>query len=182
LNLANFITFFRIAIIPAFVIHLLKNQPYLPLLLFSLAIVTDGLDGMAARIQKQRTKLGSILDPVADKLLILSAYITLAILKYVPLWIVVVVFGRDLVLITGWLIIYFSKGISTVVPTLWGKATSVLQMAVILLILLSSNGYLAEGKWLAIKPLILSAMVLFTIISGMEYSLRGIRFIAKETI
>jgi len=137
---------------------------------------------MAARIQKQRTKLGSILDPFADKLLILSAYITLAILKHVPFWIVVVVFSRDLVLITGWLIIYFSKGISTVVPTLWGKATSVLQMAVVLLVLLSSNGYLAEGKWLAIKPLILSIMVLFTIISGMEYSFRGIRFIAKEPI
>ncbi len=112
MNLANYISLFRIVIIPAFVILLLKHHPYLPLLLFSLAIVTDGLDGMAARIQKQKTKLGSILDPLADKLLLTSAFITLAILKLVPLWVVIIVFSRDLILISGWLIIYFSTDMS----------------------------------------------------------------------
>ena len=180
MNLANSITLFRIVIIPAFVILLLKRQPHLPFLLFSLAIVTDGLDGMVARIQKQKTKLGNILDPLADKLLMASAYITLAILKLIPLWVVIVVFSRDLILITGWLTIYFSRGISTAIPTLLGKATAVLQMTVVFLVLLSSTGYLAEGKWLAIKPVIVSAMVLFTVISGMEYSLRGIRLMSRE--
>ena len=177
MNLANCISLFRIVIIPAFVILLLKHHPYLPLLLFSLAIVTDGLDGMVARIQKQKTKLGSILDPLADKLLLTSAYITLAILKLVPLWVVIVVFGRDLVLVSGWLIIYFSTGVSTVIPTIVGKAAAVLQMTVVFLILLSSSGYMAEGKWLVVKLFILSVMILFTVISGMEYSLRGIRMV-----
>ena len=181
MNLANSITVFRIVIIPAFVILLLKHHPYLPFLFFSLAIVTDGLDGMVARIQKQKTKLGSILDPLADKLLLTSAYVTLALLELVPLWVVIVVFSRDLVLILGWSIIYFSTGISTAIPTILGKATSVLQMTVVFLVLLSSSGYLAEGKWLAIKPLILSVMILFTVISGMEYSFRGIRLISKKT-
>ncbi len=181
MSLANYISLFRIVIIPAFVILLLKHHPYLPLLLFSLAIVTDGLDGMAARIQKQKTKLGSILDPLADKLLLTSAYITLAILKLVPLWVVIIIFGRDLILISGWLIIYFSTGMSTVIPTILGKAAAVLQMTVVFLVLLSSSGYLAEGKWLVVKPFILSVMILFTVISGMEYCLRGIRMISKET-
>ena len=136
---------------------------------------------MAARIQKQKTKLGSILDPLADKLLLTSAYITLVILKLVPLWVVIVVFSRDLIIISGWLIIYFSTGISTVIPTILGKATAVLQMTVVFLVLLSSSGYLAEGKLLVVKPFILSVMVLCTVISGMEYGLRGIRTISKET-
>lgn len=181
MNLANFITLFRIAIIPAFVILLLNHQPYLPFFLFSLAIVTDGLDGIAARIQKRKTKLGSVLDPLADKLLLASAYITLAILKLVPLWVVIVVFSRDLVLFLGWLKIYFSTGVSTVIPTILGKATAVLQMSVVFLVLLFSSGYLAEEKWLVIKPFILSVMVLFTVISGIDYSFRGIRLIGKET-
>ena len=181
MNLANYISLFRIVIIPAFVILLLKHEPYLPLLLFSLAIVADGLDGMVARIRNQKTKLGSILDPLADKLLLASAYITLAILKFVPLWVVIIVFSRDLVLITGWSVIYFSRGISTAFPTILGKATAVLQMTVVFLVLLSNSGYLAEGKWLVVKPFILSVMVLFTVISGMEYSFRGIRMISKET-
>jgi len=181
LNLANYISLFRVAIIPAFVILLLKHQTNLPFLLFSLAIVTDALDGMVARINKQKTKLGSILDPLADKLLLSSAYITLAIVKLIPLWVVIIVFSRDLVLFLGWLIIYFYTGMSTVIPTILGKATAVLQMTVVFLVLLSSSGYMTEGKWLAVKPFILSVMVLFTIISGMEYSLRGIRMISKET-
>jgi len=147
-----------------------------------LAIVTDGLDGIAARIQKRKTKLGSVLDPLADKLLLASAYITLAILKLVPLWVVIVVFSRDLVLALGWLVIYFSAGISIVIPTILGKATTVLQMTVVFLILLCSNGYLGQEKWLVIKPLILSVMVLFTIISGMDYSFRGIRLLNKGTV
>jgi len=182
LNLANFITLFRIVIIPVFVIFLLNHKPYLPFLLFSLAILTDGLDGMVARIQKSKTNLGSILDPAADKLLLASAYITLAILKLVPLWVVAVVFSRDLVLLIGWLIIYISTGVSTVIPSILGKATTVLQMTVVFLVLLCSTGYLAEEKWLAVKPFIFSAMLLLTVISGMEYSLRGIRLMGKETV
>ncbi|MCJ7645478.1 CDP-alcohol phosphatidyltransferase family protein [bacterium] len=181
MNLANFISLFRIIIIPAFVILLLNHKPHLPFLLFSFAIVTDGLDGMVARFQKQKTKSGSLLDPLADKLLLASAYITLTSMKLVPLWVVVVVFSRDLILIIGWLIVYFSTGISTVIPTILGKATAVLQMAVVFSVLLFCSGYLTEGKWLAIKPLILSVMVLFTVISGMEYSIRGIWLISRET-
>ncbi len=181
MNLANYISLFRVAIIPAFVVLLLRHQHNLPFLLFSLAIITDGLDGMVARINKQKTKLGTILDPMADKLLLGSAYITLAILKLIPLWVVVIVFSRDLVLFLGWLIIYLYTGMSRVVPSIVGKATAVLQMTVVFLVLLSSSGYMAEGKWLVVKPIILSVMVLFTIISGMEYSVRGIRMISKET-
>jgi len=181
LNLANSISLFRIAIIPAFVILLLNHHPHLPFLLFSFAIVTDGLDGMVARIQKQKSRLGSILDPVADKLLLASAYITLAILKLIPLWLLIVIFGRDLILMLGWLKIYLSTGISTVIPTVLGKATAVLQMTLVFLVLLSSSGYLGEEKWLVIKPFILSTVVLFTVISGTEYSLRGIHVINKNT-
>ena len=90
-------------------------------------------------------------------------------------------FGRDLILISGWLIIYFSTGMSTVIPTIVGKTAAVLQMTVVCLVLLSKSGYLTEGKWLTVKPFILSVMILFTVISGMEYCLRGIRMISKET-
>jgi len=182
LNVADYITLFRIVIIPAFVILLLNHQPYLPFLLFSLAIVTDGLDGMVARIQKHKTKLGSVLDPLADKLLLASAYMTLAILKLVPLWVVIIIFSRDLVLMLGWLIIYFSTGISIVMPTILGKATTVFQMTVVFSVLLTYSGYLPEEKWLIVKPFILSIMLVFTVLSGTEYGLRGIRFISKEIV
>ncbi len=181
MNLANSITIFRIVIIPVFVILLLNHHPNLPFFLFTLAIVTDGLDGMIARVQKQKSGLGSILDPLADKLLLASAYITLAILKLIPVWLLIVVFGRDLILILGWLKIYLSTGISTAVPTLLGKATTVLQMTLVFLVLVCSSGYLGQEKCLAIKPFLVYVVVLFTVMSGAEYSLRGINLISRNT-
>lgn len=181
MNLANSITLFRILIIPVFIILLLNHKPYLPFLLFSLAFATDGLDGMVARIQKQKTKLGSILDPLADKLLLASAFIVLAIIKLIPLWAVIVVFGRDLILVTGWYIIYISKRISTAIPTMLGKAATVSQMTVVFLVLLYTSGYLAEGKWFMVRPLLLSIMMAFTVVSGMEYILRGMRIMNQKT-
>src|SRR5687768_10261011 len=102
MTLANKITLVRIVLIPVIIIGLLQGTPFWPDVFFILSVVTDVLDGFVARRRGERTVLGSFLDPVADKLLLVSVYLTLAHLRQLPLWAFVVVFSRDLLIFLGW--------------------------------------------------------------------------------
>jgi cardiolipin synthase len=96
-GLANWLTMLRILLIPVFVTLLVYRRPGLALLVFCLASLTDLLDGYIARARGRQTRLGAFLDPVADKLLLTSAFVTLTYLKVIPFWITAVVVSRDLV-------------------------------------------------------------------------------------
>jgi CDP-diacylglycerol--glycerol-3-phosphate 3-phosphatidyltransferase len=134
MTLANRITVLRIALIPVFVILFLQSSenPILKnwtLAVFAFAIFTDLLDGLAARIRKERTPLGTFLDPVADKLLITASFILLTYRGDIPLWVFVVVFSKDLITVMGWTIVYILTSSSKIEPRPLGKATTFLQMA-----------------------------------------------------
>lgn len=171
LNLPNKLSILRILLIPPFILLIMYYTPdkdYLRLLaigIFFLAIFTDALDGYIARLKGQRSKLGTFLDPLADKLLLITAFICLSIVKSLPAqfklaaWVVIIVISRDIIIILGSAIIYMINGKLNITPTILGKITTALQMTTVLTLLLQ----------LKIFPLVMIAMVLLTVFSGLDY-------------
>lgn len=173
MTLANKITLLRIFLIPVFIILLLQGHHPWPAVIFTFTIVTDALDGFIARWKKQKTALGSFLDPLADKMLMFSTFLTLAYLKVIPLWIFVVTISRDLVIVLGWLVIYFIMHSTEIQPRLLGKLTAIIQMLTTWLILL--------GIPEPIKNYLLVATVVITGLSGVDYMIAGSRKLGKHS-
>lgn len=176
MRFANKISGLRILIIPFFISTLLYYQPqkdylrFVALGIFLLAISTDAIDGYIARIKNEKTTIGTILDPLADKLLLASGYIcTYTVGNFpggikLPLWIVVVVVSRDFLIFLGIAIIYLTKGKLRIFPSVWGKLTTFFQMITIVSLLLQ----------LRITGILSYIMVVFTFVSGLSYLKRGI--------
>lgn len=149
LNLANKITIIRLLLIPVFAALLLNYKAsglgdgeilrHMAIFVFLLASVSDAVDGFVARTFNQITRLGSFLDPLADKLLLLTGIILLSLnipgLARLPIWFPVLVFSRDLFLLLGAVMIQLTSGHLKVVPNILGKVTTFLQMATVLWIL-----------------------------------------------
>ncbi len=137
-----------------------------------MAVLTDALDGLLARFLKQRTALGQMLDPLADKILLLSGYVGLLFIQTLPfrppLWITVTIIFRDLILLIGFFTLYFLAIKAEVVPNWWGKLTTASQMLLLIFILL---------EWCWAVPLAYIA-AFFTIVSGLIYISKGLKFIS----
>lgn len=177
LSFANKITLLRILAIPFFIETIVYYVPgrdylrYAALGIFSFAVISDIIDGYIARVRHQKTKAGAILDPLADKLLLISAFICLykvggllGAIKF-PLWVVLTVISRDVILLLGSMIIYLVQGYLTIEPTRWGKATTFFQILCIFGVLL---------QW-SFSFFIWGGTVVLTVISGLGYIGRGIK-------
>ena len=165
INTANKFTLCRILLIPFFVILLIYNYIGVSLFVFAAASLTDALDGIIARKWDQKTRLGTFLDPMADKALLVASFISLAILGLLPSWLAVITISRDLIIVFGALIVYILTGNVNFFPTILGKITTVVQILTILYALLGHliqriNPYLSVFIWLC---------TLFTILSGFHY-------------
>ncbi|MCH7646671.1 MAG: CDP-alcohol phosphatidyltransferase family protein, partial [Nitrospinae bacterium] len=110
MNLPNGITLLRILVIPFFVMLLIYGMAGWALGVFILTAITDAIDGYIARTRKQRTPLGEVLDPLADKLLLTTAFITLAYLRILPAWLAILVVSRDVILVFGSLLLHLITG------------------------------------------------------------------------
>jgi len=178
MSLANKLSLFRILLVPAFVLCLLYYRPgelerlrYLAVALFLIGVVTDAVDGYVARAERQATRLGSILDPAADKLFLVAAFLSLSLISTLPqqyrlpAWVPIVVISRDLLIVSGWLLIVLITGDLQAVPSRMGKATTFLQMLTIVSVLLGFS-FSRFVLW--------TAMVL-TILSGIGYLRYGNR-------
>jgi CDP-diacylglycerol--glycerol-3-phosphate 3-phosphatidyltransferase len=180
---ANKITILRILLVPFFVVELIYyfrsgNEAHrlAALLCFAVAAILDGVDGYIARRYHQISELGKILDPLADKLLLVSGIVTLSFnhgnfLGQIPLWLTGTIIGRDLLILLGVAVIRFTVGKIVVRPRFTGKVATVLQMAVVIWILLKwdfGHGVL----WL--KYLTLGAGIC-TGVSGVLYVLDGVK-------
>ncbi len=176
---ANKVTIVRILLIPFFVVEVLyyvkegnEIHRLLALISFAVAAVCDGVDGYIARHYNQRSELGAILDPLADKLLLVSGIVVLSFdhkpnLQTVPLWLTGTIIGRDLLLLIGLLVIQITVGKVRVRPRILGKVATVIQMVVVLWVLLKW-----QEKWLGIWAL---AAGFCTGISGLLYIWDGSR-------
>lgn len=169
MGLPNWLTLLRILLIPFFVTLLVYRRETWALAVFCLASLTDMLDGYIARSHGRQTRLGAFLDPVADKLLLTSAFVTLTYLKMVPFWITAVVVSRDLILSVGVLVIHVAGGTVHPAPTWIGKASTVFQMGTVLAAMMFTR----EASWVPRALAWITAA--FTLVSGMQYMLHGLR-------
>lgn len=171
LNLANKLSIFRILLVPLFVASIMYYTPQkdwlrvAAIVIFLLAILSDALDGCIARVKGERTNMGTFLDPLADKLLLICAYISLSLVKSLPAqfrlapWVVITVISRDAIIVLGSAIIYMANGKLKIAPTVLGKIATVLQMLAVLALLLQLKIFI---------PL-LYVMIGFTVLSGLDY-------------
>lgn len=173
LNLPNSLTVLRILLVPVFVGLLLYENYDLALITLVVAALTDGLDGAIARMTDQRTRLGEYLDPLADKLLLMSAIITLSFLHFIPLWAVIVVVSRDAILLTGTLIANLTDTVINIAPTMWGKGTTFAQISYVIAILLEATNRIP----VSLTDPLLVVMILVTVGSGVHYLMRGIHYV-----
>ncbi|HSB81226.1 MAG TPA: CDP-alcohol phosphatidyltransferase family protein [Candidatus Methylomirabilis sp.] len=176
LTLANRLTIFRILMTPVITVLLLYRHVGLALALFLLAGISDGLDGFIARSRKEKTTLGMVLDPVADKLLLMSAVVTLTILKELPRWFAVILVSRDILLIGGAVILYMFLGKVAMPPSWLGKVTTGFQLVTVLVAMLDNFLPYIQP---AILPLTVVTM-LFTAASGVDYIIRGTRLLNDQ--
>jgi cardiolipin synthase len=169
MGLPNWLTILRILLIPVFVTLLVYHKWHPALIVFCLASFTDMLDGYIARTHRQQTRLGAFLDPVADKLLLISAFVTLTYLKLVPFWITAVVVSRDLILTLGVLVIHVSGGSVHPAPTWIGKTATGLQMATVL------TAMVFMPRMPVVPWVVALVTALFTITSGLQYLIQGLK-------
>ncbi len=170
-NLPNILTIARILLLPFFAASLIYGSYQYALILFLAAAITDVLDGLIARMKKQTTDFGSILDPVADKFLMITSFIVMSVYGWIPKWLTITVISRDLIVVTGWLILYFVTHNKKVEPSILGKAANFFQFCLIGLILISintKNASFVPGSYLI-------AVATLTAASGVLYIYKGLK-------
>lgn len=182
MNVPNKISVLRILLVPFFAASLLYYRPQqdglrlIALAIFVLGVLTDMVDGNIARAKGDKTKLGTFLDPIADKLLLVTAFVFLSVIVRfpagvrMPIWVPLIVISREIILVLGAALIHMVTGNLQIQPTLLGKLATVFQMATIISVLL---------QW-QFSYFIWTSAVLFTVLSGIDYILRGSRLLSAE--
>ena len=178
LTLANQITLLRLLLIPVFVILVVYGWPGWALAVFAFAGVTDALDGLAARRAGQRTSLGAWLDPMADKLLLVTTFVVLTVpgtdlVNRFPLWLTILVISRDVVIVTTVAIVNLVMGARTFPPSLWGKVATGIYLVTCVVVMwfnyLGRRSVLVDvGIWLSLA---------ITLVSGFHYITHAARLI-----
>lgn len=178
-NLPNALTLFRIFLVPFLVVVLLTKftaREFVGLAIFLVAAVTDFLDGWLARRRNQTTKLGALLDPIADKLLMSAAFISLVEMDpmHVPAWMVVIIIGREFA-VSGLRSIAAQQGV-TIAASPLGKGKMVSQVIAISLLIL---GY-ELGQFRVIGKVALWGVVFFALVSGIDYFIKFSRAVLRD--
>ena len=142
MNIPNSLTILRILLVPVYVGFMTYGEYGYALAILLAAGLTDAIDGYLARKLNQRTRLGTLLDPLADKVLLTSSFISLAVLHLIPSWLVILVVSRDLILLMGTAVAHVTSTPIRVTPTFLGKGTTMFQLAyVVLIVMLTWRGH-----------------------------------------
>jgi cardiolipin synthase (CMP-forming) len=172
-NLANLLTLARLVLVPFLIRSILEEDHRRALALFACAAVTDGLDGLAARLSGYVTQVGAYLDPIADKCMLSGVFVALAVGGFVPRWFVAVIFGRDFYILAAVGFLLWVTPVRSFPPSVWGKASTFIQV-------LTATMWLAEDAMPF--PLLESASramlwpcAAFTVWSGIHYTWRGLQ-------
>ncbi len=166
----NLLTLSRLIVLPFAAIAVLKGHYGWALAIFVIAGISDGLDGLLARLMKQQTTLGQYLDPIADKLLLSTMFLVLFASRKIPLTVTVLVFSRDIIIVIICMLLYATGAMKIFRPTWLGKANTVAQILTVLLVLLHevrSDTWIAKGRQLGFN-----VTVGLTILSGVHYVVR----------
>lgn len=171
MNTPNKISIARIILVPFFIAAVIYSKMEIALIIFIIAIITDGLDGLIARTTNQKTRLGTIIDPVADKILLISAFLCFSSASSVPAhlrlppYVPIVVISRDAILVLGAVLVYVVTGDIKVRPSPVGKATTFFQMMTIVSVLVGFR----------YSCIVWNMAVALTVVSGIDYVIRGSR-------
>jgi cardiolipin synthase len=192
LNWPNRISLLRLLLVPPFIVLLLNQREiegarYAALGVFVVMGVSDAIDGLLARRLRQRSRLGAILDPLADKVLIVCAVILLALETSavpgheVPNWVVVAVVGKDLWVVLGFLVVYLSTERMRVSPTVFGKMSTFGQIVMVSTVLLAPDldriGYNVGGILATIVEI---AVVGLCVLAVVSYTRKGLHYMTEE--
>lgn len=165
-DIPNLISILRIFMSIPVVWMLLEQQFGVALVLFAIAGISDGLDGYLAKHYGWQSQLGGLLDPLADKVLLISSYLTLAVIDVIPVWLVLLVILRDLVIVTGALVYHFCVTELTAKPSFISKINTFSQIVLVLAVVL--NRGLVELPGVLLESLVWLVMVT-TLASGVNY-------------
>lgn len=178
-NLPNFLTLLRLLAIPLFLILLEDLRFGEALAVFVAAGVTDALDGAIARLTNTRTTLGAYLDPAADKLLLLSAFIALGFMHAVPRWLTVIVLSRDVVLVMGYFLLFVMTQESMEIhPTVAGKLSTFLQLSAVASVLV---GLMRPGTIPGLVQEVLFYVAgTVTAAAGLQYMYQGLAWLQRH--
>jgi cardiolipin synthase len=165
ITVPNLLTSLRIVLTPLFVIYIIEGRMTAAMVVFVIAGISDGADGFIARVYDQKSRLGSYLDPLADKILLVAAFITLAARDYIPAWLTVIAISRDVLILLGVLLLLLYHGSAQIRPSIISKVTTCLQLATVFFALAAHQfqvigGFIAYLFW---------STSLLTIISGLHY-------------
>jgi cardiolipin synthase len=181
LTVPNLLSILRMGLIPLFILAVLDGESKRALLCFAVAGITDALDGFIARFWRQQSALGAYLDPLADKLLLVSSYVVLAIPHLrpglvIPLWVTALVITRDVVIVVVALVLHLAAGVSRFPPSPLSKVNTVVQVATVLVVLVSALNPQYEPAALFFVYLVAA----LTLGSGVEYIVRANRMAMKS--
>jgi cardiolipin synthase len=174
----NLLTLLRLAFVPFAVIAVLDGHYGWALGIFVIAGISDGLDGLLARLLEQQTTLGQYLDPIADKLLLSTMFLVLSATHKIPLVVTVLVFSRDIMIVIICSLLYASGAMKTFRPSWLGKANTVAQILTVLLVLLheiNGNFWVAKARQLGFN-----VTVALTVLSGVHYLVK-VAFALRHT-
>jgi cardiolipin synthase (CMP-forming) len=173
-NPPNLLTLLRLVLIPFIVQAILAGRNEFALALFAVAAATDVLDGAAARYLGLTTPAGAYFDPIADKCLLSGAFLALAAARIVPWWLTAVVLGRDLYILLGALTVRVSTGVKQFPPSLWGKASTFVQILTVA-VWMARDAFPNPALNTAASALVWLC-VAATVWSGLHYTWRGVQF------
>jgi len=172
MNIPNLLSIFRLFLTLFFIASVHYGKYDIALIIFIAQGVSDLLDGFLARVMKAKTYLGSILDPLADKVMLVSSYVILTINKVIPLWLTSTVILRDLTIAAGFLILYKLSYQKRPMPSIMSKITTLSQIITIVYVLWSDTRVYGEYFFYA--------TAILTILSGCQYVSRGIQSVVKK--
>ncbi len=165
-DIPNIITVFRFLLVPPVVWALLNDRVGLALVLFGVAGLSDAVDGYLAKRNHWTSRLGEVMDPLADKLLLVSAFLTLGWLGWIPLWLVAVIILRDLVIVAGALIYHYTIEVVSMEPSLLSKLNTFTQILLVLAVIFSRGMRELPEQWIEVLQY---GVLVTTIFSGFGY-------------
>jgi cardiolipin synthase (CMP-forming) len=171
MTIPNLITLLRIILAPVFVIYLINDHLTAAFIVFVVCSVSDGVDGFVARFFNQKSKLGAYLDPLADKLLLVTAFVALAAMGYLPAWLTVTVIARDVTIMLGVLMIHLNKLELRIRPSVLSKINTCFQFLTVAAVL--SRGLLSLSS--TVYLFFYYATAFFTVASGLHYMQYGLK-------
>lgn len=176
ITLPNLLTIIRMALIPVFVSLLFYQKFLLALAVFVFAGITDGLDGLLARRFHQQSPLGRILDPIADKMMLVTSFVVLSMRSVyptplpkhlpIPFWVTITVISRDVFILVGAAAINMVSGFRAFRPSFLGKLSTVVQIGAVAVVILAAQIRVGTGYYL---PTVYTTVFVLTLLSGIHY-------------